>query len=357
MTVLPLRPDFSRATRTMPSRGGSLRRRSRWARLVAQVAVAGRVHEAAVRHRRIVVRRPLRKRCNPVRHGVRSAGRTGEFGGQSRVPSELESLQRRWSRCSVRRSSSAPRLADGDRRAGRAVRALGRLPREPHDQRRLRRRDARRHAQRRRAGDRARLVHAALRGQRRRRGARLRPARAGRLAPGRPLLRRGAVGDAPRDASCRARPTPGATSSSRTRCSRSARRRRASGLPAASSAGGGGSTKASSTKTSTSKDIVGSQHVSVPRHAERQRQHDGQADASSTWARRSARSRPAATRSRCSTRPRRRRSTSSGSARRATKVSSARFVGKHTVTLTLKAGPVVLLRGTPGKKTYFIVHN
>jgi hypothetical protein len=40
----------------------------------------------------------------------------------------------------------------------------------------------------------------------------------------------------------------------------------------------------------------------------------------------------------------------------ATKVSSMPFVGKRTVTLTLKAGQW-LFYSTPGKKTFFIVHN
>ena len=40
----------------------------------------------------------------------------------------------------------------------------------------------------------------------------------------------------------------------------------------------------------------------------------------------------------------------------ATKVSSSSFVGKHSVTLTLKAGQWFFY-ATPGKKTYFIVHN
>jgi len=39
-----------------------------------------------------------------------------------------------------------------------------------------------------------------------------------------------------------------------------------------------------------------------------------------------------------------------------TKVSSAGFVGKHTVTLTLKAGQWSFF-SSPGKKTYFLVHN
>ena len=204
----------------------------------------------------------------------------------SRPSSRVCRSVRRIARCGSSSSASARRRR---RRAGRAVRALGRLPREPHDHRRLRRRHARRHAERRRSRDRAGLVHAALRGQRRRRGPRLRPARPGRLAPGGPLLRRVAVGDPPGDAPAELHLHLAEHRAAEHGLLVQHLVRRRPAAPAGRRAAAARQLVELATKTSTSKDIVGSKHVPFRGHAQRQRQHDGEAHARSTWARRSAR--------------------------------------------------------------------
>ena len=318
------------------------------------VAVVGGVDEPAVRHERDRSSggrgRPSAALAiltsDPAAVGIGSAGRTRRVSEVSPVSrpawrvakSFAVVLGRRWLWASACRARSAVDL-----------RALGRLPREPHDHRGLRRRDARGHAERRRRGD-SRRAHTRCTSTTASasRGPIVRPSRPGRHRSPEDLF----FGESP-SATHRVNFLPSSTYTWRNDEQPSlVFSFNTSSAPSASSSGSSGSSSGGSSSSgstsgksssSKSKDLVGSSIVPYRGTLSGDVSTTGKLSLMYLGKERSRRSRPAATRCRFSTRHRRPRSSCRSWARRRSKVSGATFVGKHAMTLDAEGRPVVLL--------------